>query len=32
MFVEKIKANDEISIELIKAEKKVRKLIAVGIS
>lgn len=30
MFVEKIKANDEISIELIKAEKKVRKLIAVG--
>jgi broad-specificity NMP kinase len=30
MFIEKIKANDEISIQLIKAEKKVRKLIAVG--
>jgi broad-specificity NMP kinase len=30
MFVERIKANDEISIQLIKAEKKVRKLIAVG--
>ena len=30
MFIEKIKANDEITIQLIKAEKKVRKLIAVG--
>jgi broad-specificity NMP kinase len=30
MFIEKIKANDEISIQLIRAEKKVRKLIAVG--
>ncbi len=30
MFIEKIKANDEISIELIQAKKKVRKLIAVG--
>ncbi len=30
MFIERIKANDEISIQLIKAEKKVRKLIAVG--
>lgn len=30
MFIERIKANDEISIQLIRAEKKVRKLIAVG--
>lgn len=30
MFIEKIKANDEINIQLIRAEKKVRKLIAVG--
>jgi broad-specificity NMP kinase len=30
MFIEKIKANDEISIQIIRAEKKVRKLIAVG--
>ena len=30
MFIDKIKANDEISIQLIRAEKKVRKLIAVG--
>ena len=30
MFVDKIKANDEVSIQLIRAEKKVRKLIAVG--
>jgi broad-specificity NMP kinase len=30
MFIDKIKANDEVSIQLIRAEKKVRKLIAVG--
>jgi broad-specificity NMP kinase len=30
MFIERIKANDEINIQLIRAEKKVRKLIAVG--
>jgi broad-specificity NMP kinase len=30
MFIEKIKANDEINIQLIRNEKKVRKLIAVG--
>jgi broad-specificity NMP kinase len=30
MFIEKIKANDEVKIELIRAPKKVRKLIAVG--
>jgi broad-specificity NMP kinase len=30
MFVDKIKANDEVTIQLIRAEKKVRKLIAVG--
>jgi len=30
MFIDKIKANDEVSIQIIRAEKKVRKLIAVG--
>jgi broad-specificity NMP kinase len=30
MFIDRIKANDEVTIQLIKAEKKVRKLIAVG--
>jgi broad-specificity NMP kinase len=30
MFVEKIKANDEVNIQLIRNTKKVRKLIAVG--
>ncbi len=30
MFIDKIKANDEVFIQLIRAEKKVRKLIAVG--
>jgi broad-specificity NMP kinase len=30
MFIDKIKANDEVTIQLIRAEKKVRKLIAVG--
>ena len=30
MFVDRIKANDEVSIQIIRAEKKVRKLIAVG--
>lgn len=30
MFIDKIKANDEVFIQVIRAEKKVRKLIAVG--
>lgn len=30
MFIDKIKANDEVSIQLIRNDKKVRKLIAVG--
>ena len=30
MFHDKLKANDEITIQLIRAEKKVRKIIAVG--
>ena len=30
MFVEKIKANDEVNIQLVRNTKKVRKLIAVG--